>query len=186
VFTPTIKPYGTQLNECSKEILPTLSNKKTPKQSSKRASRWWEKIWTVTLQNSNFSLDKLGTMWIMCRHLTYSHKDSPMLYTQIPTSWTTHKITTNGRDVFYRDNDNLSMSKHVSTTLGRPRPLTPLKTTGGHILIIKRHEVIEIPTLWTPLQVEFEREEEQSQQTILQEETHHFPHKEGDEEMVLI
>jgi hypothetical protein len=40
--------------------------------------------------------------------------------------------------------------------------------------------------LWTPLQVEFEREEEQSPRTILQEETHHFPHEEEDEGMVLI
>jgi hypothetical protein len=93
---------------------------------------------------------------------------------------------TNGRDVFYRDNDNLSMSKHVSTTLGRPRLLAPLKTTGGHVLIIKRHEVIEIPMLWTPLQVEFEHEEEQSLQTMLQGETHHFPHEEEDKGMVLI
>jgi hypothetical protein len=92
----------------------------------------------------------------------------------------------NGRDVSYRDSDNLSMSKHVSTTLERHKPLAPLRTTGGHVLIIKHHEVIEIPTLWTPLQVEFKREEEQSRQTILQEETHHFPHEEEDEEMVLI
>jgi hypothetical protein len=40
--------------------------------------------------------------------------------------------------------------------------------------------------LWTPLQVEFEREEVQSLQTILQEEAHHFPHEEEDEGMVLI
>jgi hypothetical protein len=78
------------------------------------------------------------------------------------------------------------MSKHVSTTLGRPRPLAPLRTTGGHVLIIKHHEVIEIPTLWIFLQIEFEREEVQSLQTILQEENRRFPHEEGDEEMVLI
>jgi hypothetical protein len=88
---------------------------------------------------------------------------------------------TNGRDVFYRDSDNLSMSKHVSTTSGRLRPLAPLRTTGDHVLIIKRHEVIEIPTLWTPLQVEFEREEVQSQPTTLQEGAHHFPLEEEDE-----
>jgi hypothetical protein len=40
--------------------------------------------------------------------------------------------------------------------------------------------------LWTPLQVEFEREEVQSLQTILQKEAHHFPHEEEDEGMVLI
>jgi hypothetical protein len=91
-----------------------------------------------------------------------------------------------GRGVSYKDSDSSSTSKHDSTTLERPRLLALLKTTGGHVLIIKRHEVIEIPTLWTPLQVEFEREEEQSRQTILREETHPFPHEEEDEEMVLI
>jgi hypothetical protein len=181
-----IKPCGIQSNKRSKEILPILLNKKTPKQSSKRASRWWERIWTVTLQHSNFSLDKLGIMWMMCRHLTYSHKDFPMHYTQIPTSWMIHKITTNGKGVSYRDNNNSFTSKHDSTTLERPRLLASLKTTGDHVLIIKRHEVIEIPTLWTPLQVEFEREEVQSLQTILQEEAHHSPHEEEDEGMVLI
>jgi hypothetical protein len=40
--------------------------------------------------------------------------------------------------------------------------------------------------LWTSLQIEFEREEVQSLQTILQEETHHFPHEEEDEGTVLI
>jgi hypothetical protein len=81
---------------------------------------------------------------------------------------------------------HLSMSKHNSTTLEQPRLLALLKTTGDHVLIIKRHEVIEIPTLWTSLQIKFEREGVQSLQTILQEGTHHFPHEEEDEEMVLI
>jgi hypothetical protein len=109
-----------------------------------------------------------------------------MRYTQILTNWTIHKITTNGRGVSYRDSDNSSTSKHDSITLERPRLLTSLKTTGDHVLIIKRHEVIETPMRWTPLQVEFEREEVQSLQTILQEEAHHFPHEEEDEGMVLI
>jgi hypothetical protein len=92
----------------------------------------------------------------------------------------------NGRGVSYKDNDNLSTSKHDSTTLEQSRLLAFLKTTGDHVLIIKRHEVIEIPTLWTSLQIEFEREEVQSRQTILQEEAHHFPHEEEDEGTVLI
>jgi hypothetical protein len=92
----------------------------------------------------------------------------------------------NGRGVSYKDNDNLSMSKHDSTTLERSRLLVLLKTIGDHILIIKRHELIEIPTLWTSLQIEFECEEVQSLQIVLQEEAHHFPHKEEDKGTVLI
>jgi hypothetical protein len=163
-----------------------LLNKKTPKHSSKKVSRWWEKIWTDTLPNLNSWLDKLGTMWIMRRHLTYSHKDFPMHYTWILTSWTIHKITTNGRGISYRDSNNSSTSKHNLTTLERPRLLALLKTTGDHVLIIKHHEVIEIPTLWISLWIEFEREGVQSLQTILQEEAHHSPHKEEEEETVLI
>jgi hypothetical protein len=109
-----------------------------------------------------------------------------MRYTRIPTSWTIHKITTNGKGVSYRDNNNSFTSKHDSTTLERPRLLAPLKPTGDHVLIIKCHEVIEIPMLWTSLQIEFECEEVQSLQTILQEEAHHFPHEEEEEGMVLI
>jgi hypothetical protein len=109
-----------------------------------------------------------------------------MHYMRILTSWTAHKITKNGRGVSYRDSDNSSTSKHDSTTSERPRLLAFLKTTGDHVLIIKCHEVIEILTQWTPLQVEFEREEVQSLQTTLQEEAHHFPHEEEDEGMVLI
>jgi hypothetical protein len=109
-----------------------------------------------------------------------------MHYMQIPTNWTIHKITTNGRGVSYKDNDNLSTSKHDSTTLEWSRLLVLLKTIGDHVLIIKRHELIEIPTLWTPLQVEFKHKEVQLLQTILQEEAHHFPHEEEDEGTVLI
>jgi hypothetical protein len=109
-----------------------------------------------------------------------------MRYTQIPTNWTIHKIMTNGRGVSYKDNDNLSMSKHDSTTLEQPRLLVLLKTIGDHVLIIKCHELIEIPTLWTFLQIKFEHEEVQSLQTKLQEETHHFPHEEEDKGTVLI
>jgi hypothetical protein len=81
----------------------------------------------------------------------------------------------NGRGVSYKDNDNLSTSKHDSTTLERSRLLVLLKTIGDHILIIKHHKLIEIPTLWTSLQIEFEREEVQLLQTVLQEEAHYFP-----------